>query len=80
MKCNYLDAAVGRELYTTYDNISSTGSGQRGQVVGEYFADLLVAGAVIKAVRTLAPEHEAQLLNYPSLRQAQYKRQGSGQA
>jgi len=48
-----------------------------GQVVGEYFADLLVAGAVIpstssghrveiKAVRTLAPEHEAQLLNYPS--------------
>ena len=40
-----------------------------GQVVGEYFADLLVAGLVIveiKAVRTLAPEHEAQLLNYPS--------------
>lgn len=38
-----------------------------GQVVGEYFADLLVASAVIveiKAVRTLAPEHEAQLLNY----------------
>lgn len=38
-----------------------------GQVVGEYFADLLVAGVVIveiKAVRTLAPEHEAQLLNY----------------
>ena len=38
-----------------------------GQVVGEYFADLLVAGLVIveiKAVRTLAPEHEAQLLNY----------------
>jgi GxxExxY protein len=38
-----------------------------GQVVGEYFADLLVAGVVlveIKAVRTLVPEHEAQLLNY----------------
>ena len=38
-----------------------------GQAVGEYFADLLVAGVVIveiKAVRTLAPEHEAQLLNY----------------
>ena len=38
-----------------------------GQVVGEYLADLLVAGAVIveiKAVRTLAPGHEAQLLNY----------------
>jgi GxxExxY protein len=38
-----------------------------GHMVGEYYADLLVAGAVIveiKAVRTLAPEHEAQLLNY----------------
>ncbi len=38
-----------------------------GQTVGEYEADLLVADAVIvelKATRTLAPEHEAQLLNY----------------
>ncbi len=38
-----------------------------GQAVGEYEADLLVADAVIvelKATRTLAPEHEAQLLNY----------------
>lgn len=38
-----------------------------GQVVGEYFADLLVANAVIveiKAAQTLANEHEAQLLNY----------------
>ncbi len=38
-----------------------------GQVVGEYFADLLVAEAIIvelKAVRQLAAEHEAQLLNY----------------
>jgi GxxExxY protein len=37
------------------------------KVVGEYFADLLVAGAVIvelKAVRKLLEEHEAQLLNY----------------
>jgi GxxExxY protein len=35
--------------------------------VGEYFADLVVNGLVIvevKAVRTLAEEHEAQLLNY----------------
>lgn|SRR5690606_4512742 len=39
----------------------------RGQVVGEYYADLLVAGTVIvelKAAKELAPEHEAQLLNY----------------
>jgi GxxExxY protein len=38
-----------------------------GQVVGEYFADLLVAGVVIvelKAVQRLLSEHEAQLLNY----------------
>ena len=38
-----------------------------GEVVGEYFADLLVAGAVIvelKAVKRLLEEHEAQLLNY----------------
>ena len=38
-----------------------------GEVVGEYFADLLVAGVVIvelKAMRSLLEEHEAQLLNY----------------
>jgi GxxExxY protein len=37
------------------------------QVVGEYSADLLVEDAVIvelKATRNLAPENEAQLLNY----------------
>jgi GxxExxY protein len=38
-----------------------------GQIVGEYYADLVVDGLVIveiKAVRRLLPEHEAQLLNY----------------
>jgi GxxExxY protein len=38
-----------------------------GKIVGEYFADLLVDDEVIveiKATRVLAPEHEAQLLNY----------------
>jgi GxxExxY protein len=38
-----------------------------GDMVGEYFADLLVQDAVlveIKAARGFAPEHEAQLLNY----------------
>jgi GxxExxY protein len=37
------------------------------QIVGEYFADIVVADTVIvelKAVRKLAEEHEAQLLNY----------------
>jgi len=38
-----------------------------GKMIGEYFADLLVDGKVIveiKASNSLAPEHEAQLLNY----------------
>lgn len=38
-----------------------------GQVVGEYFADLLVEDKVIvelKAAEALSPAHEAQLLNY----------------
>jgi GxxExxY protein len=37
------------------------------EVVGEYFADLLVSDCVIvelKAVKRLLEEHEAQLLNY----------------
>jgi len=37
------------------------------KVVGEYFADILVAGKVIveiKASGSLVPENEAQLLNY----------------
>jgi GxxExxY protein len=39
----------------------------RGQSVGEYAADILVENKLIlelKAVKTLAAEHEAQLLNY----------------
>jgi GxxExxY protein len=38
-----------------------------GEVVGEYFADILVDNRIIleiKAVKNLVPEHEAQLLNY----------------
>jgi GxxExxY protein len=38
-----------------------------GQVVGEYFADIMVDDKVIvevKAGKTLLPEHGAQLLNY----------------
>jgi GxxExxY protein len=39
----------------------------RGQCVGEFFADLFVEGKVIvelKAVKALAPEHQAQTINY----------------
>ncbi len=38
-----------------------------GKAIGEYFADMLIDGKVIveiKSTRSLAPEHEAQLLNY----------------
>jgi GxxExxY protein len=39
----------------------------RGETVGEFFADLLVETKVVvelKAVRTIAPEHQAQVINY----------------
>ena len=39
----------------------------RGQVVGEFRADILVEGKVLlelKAVHTLTPEHQAQVINY----------------
>jgi GxxExxY protein len=39
----------------------------RGQLVGSYFADLLIENCIIveiKAVEQLVLEHEAQLLNY----------------
>ncbi len=39
----------------------------RGESVGKFFADLLVEGKVIvelKAMKALAPEHQAQVINY----------------
>ena len=39
----------------------------RGVDVGNFFADLIIEGKVIvelKAVKTLLPEHQAQLINY----------------
>ncbi len=38
-----------------------------GEMIGEYFADILIDNSVIveiKATKTLLKEHEAQLLNY----------------
>ena len=38
-----------------------------GMLIGDYYADLLVEGCLLielKAVRALAPEHEAQTLGY----------------
>ena len=39
----------------------------RGQAVGDFYADLLVERKVLvelKAVKSLTPEHEAQVINY----------------
>lgn len=39
----------------------------RGEPIGEFYADILVNGKVIielKAVKTLVPEHQAQVINY----------------
>jgi len=39
----------------------------RNKCVGEYFADLFVEGKIIvelKAVKSILPEHQAQLINY----------------
>ena len=39
----------------------------RGRPVGEFYADLLVADKVLvelKAVKAIAPEHQAQIINY----------------
>jgi GxxExxY protein len=39
----------------------------RGETVGEFFADLLVENKVVvelKAVKAIAPEHQAQVINY----------------
>jgi GxxExxY protein len=39
----------------------------RGEVVGEFFADIMVEDRVLvelKAAKSLAPEHQAQVINY----------------
>jgi GxxExxY protein len=39
----------------------------RGKIVGNYKADLVVEDKVLielKAIRTILPEHEAQIINY----------------
>jgi GxxExxY protein len=56
-----------RKVGLTVEREKSVHVFYEGQVIGEYFVDLLVNGAVIvelKAVRYILEEHEAQLLNY----------------
>jgi GxxExxY protein len=57
LAANGLQAAHESPIEVTY----------KGKIIGKFFADLLVENEVIceiKAVQRLAPEHEAQLLNY----------------
>ena len=47
----------------------------RGQIVGEFFADILVEDKLIlelKAVRELLGEHQAQLINYLKASDVEY--------
>ena len=56
-KNNGLNVEAQKPISVLYEN----------QVVGEYFADLCVAGTVIielKAAETLSKAHETQLINY----------------
>lgn len=57
LKKQDLQAVSQKSLKVFYDN----------EIVGEYFADVIVEHKVIvevKASKTIADEHEAQLLNY----------------
>ena len=64
------ETALARELSSrgvTARPQAEIAVGYKGQPVGTYFADLVVDDVVIcevKATSSLAPEHEAQLLNY----------------
>ncbi|MHC4692934.1 MAG: GxxExxY protein [Planctomycetota bacterium] len=52
-----LDTVTEKPISVHYD----------GQIVGDYFADIIVDGKVIleiKAVQAINPAHEAQLVNY----------------
>lgn len=52
-----LDVVTEKPISVHYD----------GQIVGDYFADIIVDGKVIleiKAVQAINPAHEAQLVNY----------------
>jgi GxxExxY protein len=61
MKIELLEA--GHEVLTQHPIVVQ----YKGQVVGEFFADLFIDRRVVvelKSVRTLLPVHEAQLVNY----------------
>jgi len=60
-------ALAGRKLGLNADLKARIRIHFDGTVIGRYYPDLVVNDAVIvelKACKTLAPEHEAQLLNY----------------
>lgn len=72
--CGFLEKVYENSLREELNSRGYTATSQhsvevvyKDKVVGQYYADLLVDDKVIveiKAVSTLLPEHEAQLLNY----------------
>ena len=57
---------LGKAGLTVRTQVPITVRDEDGFVLGEYLADLVVDGLIIelKAVSTLLPVHEAQLMNY----------------
>ncbi len=72
--CGFLEKVYENSLMIAFKEAGINAASQvpvkvifRGQVVGEFFPDILVENAVIlelKAVKALAPEHLAQVMNY----------------
>ena len=57
LKSRGFDCSTERSIPVFYQN----------EIVGDYYADIIVDNTIIlelKAVKTILPEHEAQLMNY----------------
>ena len=72
--CGFLESVYEKALLLALHDSGMKAESQvplhvffRGQVVGEFYADLVVEGIILvelKAVKALAPEHTAQVINY----------------
>jgi GxxExxY protein len=72
--CGFLESVYGKALLIALFDAGLKAQSQvplnvmyRNQLVGAFYADIVVEGVVLielKAVRTLVPEHLAQVMNY----------------
>jgi GxxExxY protein len=72
--CGFLESVYEKALLIALEDVGLKAKTQtplqvmfRGQMVGEFFPDIIVEDKVVlelKAVKTLAPEHLAQVMNY----------------